>query len=76
MDNPILKPYYDENYQDGISQGRLLSEGMFVNTEWGWEAIIEKIDVDGYKFGQGLNVIRIGDNKRFNIHPKNLHLTT
>ena len=46
-----------------------LEPGTYVNTKWGWEALITNIDKSKFKHGQGVEVLRVSDRERFSIHP-------
>ena len=49
-----------------------LSVGTMVETVFGWEGVIEKIEPDKYVFGQGLTVKRLTDNSIFSICPMDI----
>jgi hypothetical protein len=50
----------------------VLSVGTMIDTHFGWEAVIEKIDETKYKFGQGLTVKRLDDGAIFSICPSDI----
>ena len=49
-----------------------LSVGTMIDTYFGWEAVIVKIDESKYKFGQGLRVKRLKDSAIFSICPSDI----
>jgi len=60
------------NEEQSNNANVLLSVGTMVDTVFGWEAVIEKIDESKYKFGQGLTVKRLTDDAIFSICPADI----
>lgn len=60
------------NHENGNDANRLLSVGTMIDTVFGWEGVIEKIDERKYKFGQGLTVKRLTDGAIFSICPADI----
>ena len=60
------------NHENGNDANRLLSVGTMVDTVFDWEGVIEKIEPEKYKFGQGLTVRRLTDDAIFSICPMDI----
>lgn len=64
----------DEDYEQVVTlkETCILTTGIFVHTKWNWEGIITSINSESFKFGQGIQIIRIGDNAKFDISPDDI----